>query len=388
MRYRIWLAAAVGIGMWMGAQAYGQAGGKAPATPTPTPANRPGEANSNAGNLANYDNMAEHQRGGLQFTGEVKVKDAPLPWDPIPVVVTCNGVVKYRTQADPKGRFMIQGSHTASGSVETKASVNQAAASQLVGCDVSADVPGFKSSTIRIANRDIRDNPDIGTITLRPDSGAAGSSESPTTAAAPKEAMKHIDKARADWLNRNANGAERELEKAVKIDPQFAEAWYQLGKLQQMKKENDKALVSYQKAVAADPKFVLPYEEIAELSAPQKKWQDMENAADTALKLDPAGTPQLWYFDALAKYNLGKVNEAEASARKSMAMDPQHLAPNTEQLLAVMLASQGQLEEALKHLQNSLTYVKPGPDADLIKQQIAQLEKALPPSETPSSAAK
>lgn len=243
-------------------------------------------------------------------------------------------------------------------------------------------MPGFKSSTVRLANRNIMNNPDIGTITLHPDSAAAGTSESATTAAAPKEALKHFDKARAEWLSRNANGAERDLGKAVKVDPQFAEAWYQLGKLQQMKNDSDKALASYQKAVAADPKFVSPYEGIAELSSSQKKWQDVANAADTALKLDPNGTPQLWYFDALGKYNLGKVDEAETSAQKSLAMDPQHLAPNTEQLLAVMLASQGQLEEALKHLQNSLTYVKPGPNADLIKQQIAQLQKALPPSET------
>jgi hypothetical protein len=59
-------------------------------------------------------------------------------------------------------------------------------------------------------------------------------------------------------------------------------------------------------------------------------------------------------------------------------MDPQHTVPNTEQLLAVILAGKGQLQEAMTHLQNSLTYVKPGPNADVIRQQIAQLQKALP----------
>lgn len=386
MRYRVWLAIGVMMGLGMGALAQGQAAGKAAASSAP--GGTAGEANSTIGKYANYNNLAEHQRGGLGFIGKVTVKDAALPWDPIPVVVTCNGVVRYRTEADPKGRFTIQGNQSASELVPTEKNPHQAAASQLIGCDVSADVPGFKSSTVRIANRNITDNPDIGTITLSPDTGASGTSESATTAAAPKEAMKHFDKARSEWLSRNANGAEHELEKAVKIDPQFAEAWYQLGKLQLMKNDNDKALASYQKAAAADAKFVSPYEPIAELSSAQKKWQDVANAADAALKLDPEGTPQLWYFDALGKYNLGKVDDAEASARKSMAMDPQHLAPNTEQLLAVMLASQGQLEEALKHLQNSLTYVKPGPNADLIKQQIAQLEKVLPPSETTPSQTK
>jgi hypothetical protein len=33
----------------------------------------------------------------------------------------------------------------------------------------------------------------------------------------------------------------------------------------------------------------------------------------------------------------------------------------------------------LAHLKNSLTYLPPGPNADLVKQQVAQLEKAAAP---------
>jgi hypothetical protein len=60
-------------------------------------------------------------------------------------------------------------------------------------------------------------------------------------------------------------------------------------------------------------------------------------------------------------------------------MDPQHTAPNTEQLLAVILASKGAYAEALDHLRNCLTYTPAGPNSDLMKQQIAQLEKAVGP---------
>jgi tetratricopeptide (TPR) repeat protein len=188
--------------------------------------------------------------------------------------------------------------------------------------------------------------------------------------------MKRFNKARAEFQSNNLSGAEKDLEKAVQIDPKFADAWYQLGKLQQAKNSPD-ALGSYQKAAGDDPKFISPYEHIAEESAVQKKWPDVLNATAQALKLDPAGTPQIWYFDAMGKLNTGDSDGAEVSARKSLAMDPQHLAPNTEQLLAVILAGKGELAEALKHLQNSLTYVKPGPNADMIKQQIAQLQKAM-----------
>jgi predicted Zn-dependent protease len=101
-----------------------------------------------------------------------------------------------------------------------------------------------------------------------------------------------------------------------------------------------------------------------------------------ALKLDPAGTPQIWYFDALGNLDTGNADGPEASARKAIAMDLQYLAPKTEQLLAVILAGKGKYAEAVPHLHNSLTYIKPEPNADLIKQQIAQLEKALPQSGT------
>lgn len=377
MRYRLWLAAGLAAGVSLGGQAYGQT------APVGAPGNTAGgpEARSAIGKDANYANLAEHQRGGLHFTGTVKVEGGALPWDPIPVEVTCKGVVKYRTEADAKGRFTIQGSQAGSELVPTKASVNQVTASQLVGCDAQAFMPGFKSSTLHIANQDIMDNPDIGTITLAPDSSAAGSSTSATTASASKDAMKEFDKARSEWQNNNANGAKHALEKAVKIDPQFAEAWYQLGKLQESKKDTQHALESYQKAVAADPKFVSPYERIAELSSIEKKWPAVTNATGEALKLDPEGTPLLWYYNALGQYNQGKADDAEASARKSMAMDPQHQAPLDEQLLAVILAGKGQLQEALQHLQNSLTYLKPGPNLDLVKQQIAQVEKVMPQSQ-------
>jgi Tfp pilus assembly protein PilF len=371
MRYRLWIAAGVLAGVALGTQAYGQKGGTAGAA-TSTGTNP--EAASGVGKYSNYDNMAEHQHGSMHFTGKVKVEDATFPWDPIRVVVTCNGVARYVTEADAKGNFVIQDSRTASEVVPTKSNPQQASASQLIGCDAEASVPGFQSSKLHIANVNIMDNPFIGTIVLRPATGA-GAASAGTSAS--KDAMKHYDKARSEWISRNPKGAERELEKAVKADPQFAEAWYQLGKLQQMNNEAD-ALGSFQKAVTADPKFVPPYEHIAELTGLQKKWQDVVNATSTALKLDPVGTPQLWYFDAVGNYNLGKTDVAEASARKSMAMDPQHLAPNTEQLLAVILANKGEYAEALAHLKNSLTYMKPGPSTELIKQQIAQLEKLVP----------
>jgi len=359
---------------------FGQAGGGTAASAAANASKGP-ELVSGVGKDANFDQVMSHQHGSMYFTGKVAVEGGAPPWDPIPVIVDCNGVTRYATQTDPKGNFSIDNGGRITTSSEIAPQVGntkQPIAAQLVGCQIKASLAGFQSSSLTITNGNLNDNPDMGTITLRLDEHASGYGVSATTAAAPKDALKKFDKARSEAMSKNPDGAERDLEKAVQIDPKFAEAWYQLGKLQQKMKPQE-ALASYQKAVAADPQFVPPYEPIAELAATQKKWQEVADAADHYLKLDPAGTPQIWYYSAVGNFNIGNRDVAEASARKSLAMDPQHLAPNTEQLLAVILASKGAYAEALDHLRNCLTYTPAGPNADLMKQQIAQLEKAVGP---------
>lgn len=82
------------------------------------------------------------------------------------------------------------------------------------------------------------------------------------------------------------------------------------------------------------------------------------------LELNPSGTADAWYYNALGNYHLRKLDAAEASAEKSLAMDPLHVQPNTEQLLAVTLAEKHYFTGALQHLRNCLTYFPPGPNLD------------------------
>lgn len=63
-------------------------------------------------------------------------------------------------------------------------------------------------------------------------------------------------------------------------------------------------------------------------------------------QLYPEGTPASWYFNAMANYQTGKLDIAEASAVKSLALDPRHWVLNTEQLLAVLLARKGDFKRS------------------------------------------
>jgi Tfp pilus assembly protein PilF len=332
---------------------------------------------SGSGPQVNFGNLLNAQVGSMRFAGKVVVEGAKPLWDPIPIVVKCDGKTRYNTEADAKGNFDIEARLPASEIVKTKSDLQKVTAAALVGCKVSAVLDGFESTSITIVNGSIMDDPDIGTIHLHQDSKAVGSTISATTASASADAIKEFEKAHSDETDKHLDSARRHLQKAVSIDPQFAEAWYHLGRLEETDKPQD-ALNAYTKATEADPKYMPPYERIAALAALQKKWQDVVDATAHSLQLNPVGTPQIWYLSAVGNYNLGNADVAETAAETSMTMDPSHMAPNTEQLLAVMLAARGAYKEALDHLRHCLTYTPPGPAADLMKSQVAQLEKIVP----------
>jgi tetratricopeptide (TPR) repeat protein len=358
--------------------------GGAAASPVNT-ANGP-ESSSDIGKFSDWETLSRQGRTGDYLLGKVTVAGGALPWDAIPVTVTCSGKTSYTADTDAKGHFVIAPVNPATTSLanatpaNTPSTVNAKPklAAAFMGCSVAAALPGFNSTTLIIADRNLLDNPDIGTITLSREEGSAGSAVSGTTASAPKDATKAFEKARSEWLDKKSDRAQKDLEKAVQVYPQFAEAWYQLGKIQETAKSPD-AANSFSKAVAADPKFILPYEHLAQLDVIAQKWQDVADATAHEVELNSRGTPQIWYYSALGNYKLGKKDIAEASATKALSMDPLHTQPNIEQLLAVLLADKRDYAGALQHLRNCLTYLPPGPNTDLIRQQIAQLEQIVAP---------
>jgi len=336
------------------------------------------EATTDVGKSTKWNDIQHQARSGDYLLGKVVFVGLPaasIPWDPVPIKVTCDGKIRYTADADPNGNFEIAAvdpsAHKVPGTDGSKP------ASEFIGCTVEAALSGFNSTVLTVVNRDILDNPDIGTIQLKREEGAAGAAVSSTSASAPKDATKALEKARAEWLEGKPDKAQHDLEKAVQVYPQFAEAWYQLGRIQEAAKSQD-AQNSFAKAAAADPKFILPYSHLVAYAAQAGKWQEVADDTAHELELDPRGTPQIWYFNALANYKLGKKDVAETSASKALAMDPQHTQPNTEQLLAVTLSDKRDFAGALMHLRNCLTYMPAGPNADLIKQQVAQLEKMVP----------
>jgi tetratricopeptide (TPR) repeat protein len=354
-------------------------GSKAPSNGTANPAQGP-EATSDIGKTAHWNDLNNQGRSGDYLTGKVTVKDAAkealLIWDPIPVSVSCDGQVKYTTTADVRGDFTIAPATHAPGEPTPKTDLHPVTVAGFAGCTVAANLAGFTSTTLTIANRSLVDTTNIGTIELKAESAQQSAS---TSASVSKDAVKSFEKARAEWLDSKPDRAQKDLEKAVQISPQFAEAWYQLGKLQEASNQTA-AWDSYSKAVAADPQFARAYDHLAALAAVGGKWNELVDFSNHSLELNPRGTPQIFYYSALGNYNLKKKDVAETNALKALSMDPLHTQPNIEQLIAVILAEKGDYAGALQHLRSCLAYLPSGKNADIVKQQIAQLEKIAPAS--------
>ena len=341
-------------------------------------ATRPGSL-QDSGPLGYWTDMEAQARAGGFLLGKVAVKGEQLIWEPIPIAVTCNGSVEYTTQTDSKNNFAIS-PKSMRGAVSLQDDAQRQMESHLEGCTVQVVLSGFHSSSVTITRRNLRDDPNLGTIMIDRLDGATGTAISSLSTTVPPKAIKYFEKAHSDLMDHKLDNAQNNLGKAVQIAPDFADAWYQLGRLQ-LESNPQLSRDSFSKAVAADPKFLAPRQQLMALDVQAGKWQDVVDNNLSTLQLDPAGTAQDWNYDALANLQLGKVDRAKASALRSLAMDPSHTVQNTEQLLAVILARKKDYAAAIEHLRHCLTYLPSGPNADLVKQQIEQLQHLqLPPS--------
>jgi Tfp pilus assembly protein PilF len=313
---------------------------------------------------------------GNGIYGRVVVDGNPLLWEPITVTLSCaNGRTDLTTQTDAAGKFAID--HVNLPTVDTlDGDVKRQMQQHYEGCVVRAELAGYRSTVDTITQRILRDKPFLADLVLTPLENAPGTAISTTTASAPPEAQKALENAHEEWLHRNPDGAKSDLEAAVKADPQLAEGWYLLGRVQAAS-DLHAATESLKKAQAADPRFVLPCVWLATIAVQNRDWPGAASWTERALALDPAGTSRIWYYNGLADYRLGKNEAARTSAEKALAMDPEHTVQNAEELLALTLINKNDYAGALNHLRNTLTYIPAGPNADLIKRQIAFVEQRV-----------
>lgn len=304
------------------------------------------------------------------ITGQVFLEDGASISSLIAIVGGCRGSMQLLGYADMKGHFGID--------VRAGSTVDDATSASSHGspvCEIAARLDGYRSSTIDLTQRATLDNPEIGTILLHRIGDQEGSTVSLTSLQAPKNARRAFDKGMELTGKKRWDEAAKQFEKATAIYPTYADAWYQLGYVQLQKNETDACRTTFAKAIAADPKLVPPYVELAALNVRQGRWQEAVENSQRTIKLDPFGVPVVYFFDALANYNLHNWDATEKSARQLQQIDTQHRFIRVNRILGAVLAARKDYAGAAEQMRDYLKYAPNDKDAEEVRNQLAELEK-------------
>ena len=275
------------------------------------------------------------------IAGKVVLDDGtPVP-ERIKIERVCNGIARTEGYTDRKGHFSFQlgrnmelqdaSSSSAmpdfmQGNTGRRPATGNMPASgierSLFGCDMRADLAGFRSDVLTLANMHYMDNPDIGTIILHRLGKDDGLTISVNTALAPKDAKKAFDKGMEAIAKKNPDEAQKNLEKAVEIYPKFSAAWLTLGRLHEQRDHPEEAAKAYRQAIAAEPKLIPPYERMSWLALKESKWQELADWTDQLLKLNPTNGSETYYMSSVAQFQLKNYAIAEKNAREAIRLDP------------------------------------------------------------------
>ena len=115
---------------------------------------------------------------------------------------------------------------------------------------------------------------------------------------------------------------------------------------------------------------------LASVALRESKWQEAATWSSRATEMDGVDFPAAFYYNALANYRLGNMDQAEKSARKAEALGAQNSFPQVSLLLGTVLVNRGDYAAAADQLRLYLKAAPTAPNADAVRQQLANVESA------------
>ena len=360
-------------------------GGKQPSTTRSTPP---------PPNLPSTDTMSR----SLFLSGKVMVDDGTVLTDSVIIQSICKGRIRTEGHTDSKGHFSFEISNlkesggTEIQTIDSSPSPFGRDRSQIgfgqtgLGanrlqdywrdCELRAELPGFTSQAVALAGKlDNIGMADVGTIVLHRMGQVQGFMISATSAGAPAKAKKEYEKGRELEKKEKWDPALASFQKAVEVYPEYAIAWFEMGRVQVQKGDLLAARQSFHQSLSADSKFIGPYQALAQLAVRDKQWQEVVDTTDVVLKLNPVNFPGDWLLNAAGNFYLQHFDAAEKSARRGLELDGQHQIPKLEYLLGAILAQKRDYAGALEHIRNYLHLAPHATDAETARKQAEELER-------------
>jgi tetratricopeptide (TPR) repeat protein len=332
----------------------------------------------------------------IYIMGSVFMDDGSQPPVSTIVELDCGGISKTRGTVDPAGGFYFQPNSTTRALTDASeqgpdsgryfSSVRDSSAAATYGsCEVRARLAGYRSQSVRLGALIVNGNVyDAGRILLRRMGESEGSSVSAASLAAPKNASKALSKGLSLAGKGNMEQAVAEFEKALKLYPKYPDALVALGRAQTAGGRYDEARANLELAVQGDPLFATPLVALAALSARLSNWKETADFSARAVRMDPFDFPEVYYYAALAAYNLHDLAAAGKNAAEAVRLDSGQRSIQAVRLLSAILAEQKDYRAAAKQLRNVLPYLPAGAEQARVQADLARLE-TLAAKQSPSS---
>jgi tetratricopeptide (TPR) repeat protein len=329
----------------------------------------------------------ENQRA-IFISGRVMLEDGTTPPDRVAIERVCGGGIYREAYTDSKGYFNFQlGANNwifADASVDNGLMVGGARPSstgggglqnsqtQVAGCELRANLPGFRSESLTLNGRSM-ESPDVGTIYITRLVKVDGYTTSATLALAPKDAKKAYERGVNFEKKLKPDEAQAEFLKAVDIYPKHAAAWFELGRIYENRDHVPEAREAYQKAIKADSNYVNPYERLYILAMRDGQWKETAELSDKVMRLNPYEFPGSYYANAVANTQLHNWDAAEKSAREAAKLKGPRSMPKALYVLGVVLANKGDFPASVQSLNSYLETDPLAADKERAQKLLAQI---------------
>jgi len=160
------------------------------------------------------------------------------------------------------------------------------------------------------------------------------------------------DKGHALYERGNQSEAIQAFDKAIEINPQYADAWYNKGLSLYIQGKYDDAIKAYEKAIEIDPQYASAWYDKGLTLYAQGKYDEAVQAFNESIAIYPQ-SKLAWWFKGQALYDQGKYNEATIQAfDKVIEIDPQD--ENAWWYKGQALYYQGKYDEAIQAFHKSI----------------------------------
>jgi len=190
----------------------------------------------------------------------------------------------------------------------------------------------------------------------------------------PSNARVEYEKA-CDASNKNKfEDAEQHARSAIGKFQDYLAAWVMLGVILEEQHKAKEARDACSHAAAIDATYLPAYLCAAEVSARNREWEQVLNAADLALGLKSEVDPYGYYYRAKAYLHMNNPVEAKKSALQAVEIDVNHSEPSFYLLLAQIYEREGDSVNAIAQLQQFLKHATDRQQEDAAKRFLAKLE--------------